>query len=420
MIRRTVLPGGTTVLSENVEGFASASVGLFLGVGSREESPEDNGIAHLFEHAVFKGTRSRGPLELVEAVESRGGLLNAYTTREQTCFYARTGAEDLLNAVDVLCEMVREPALDPEAIRLEKGVVLEEIRSCLDDPEDLAGDLFCEALWGKDGPGLPIAGTLTSVRRLGMVDLRAHHMGVMRASTPMVVAAAGKVDHDALVEAVRSRLPRKRALRRRAGPAVFRPRNGIRVRNSAVQQASVALGTFLPSRDPDSTGLAVSLVHLLLGEGMSSRLFQRVREELGLVYSVATSVDVYSDGYGFNVQFAAEPGKADRALEVIASELALARREGFSDGEIAGAKRMMRGAATLAAESSSARAAALAQRELSHLPPEELAARDARVAALPDALVRETLRAVLVGKKWACGAVLPKGQKLDLRKGLAF
>lgn len=418
MIRRTELPGGTTVLSENVEGFASASVGLFLGVGSREESPADNGIAHLFEHAVFKGTRSRGPLELVEAVESRGGLLNAYTTREQTCFYARTGAEDLLNAVDVLCEMVREPALDPAAIRLEKGVVLEEIRSCLDDPEDLAGDLFCEALWGKDGPGLPITGTLTSVRRLDVERLRRHQAAAMR-SFPVVVAAAGKVDHDALVEAVRSRLPGKRSTRR-GGPRRFRPRNGIRIRRGAVQQASVALGTFLPARDRDSTGLALSLVHLLLGEGMSSRLFQRVREELGLVYSVATSVDVYSDGYGFNVQFAAEPGKADRALEVIASELALARRDGFTDEEIAGAKRMMRGAARLAAESSSARAAALAQRELSHLPPEELAARDARVAALPDALVRETLRAVLVGKKWACGAVLPKGQKLDLRKGLAF
>ena len=251
MIRRTVLPGGTTVLSENVEGFASASVGLFLGVGSREESPGDNGIAHLFEHAVFKGSRSRGPLELVEAVESRGGLLNAYTTREQTCFYARTGAEDLMNAVDVLCEMVREPALDPAAIRLEKGVVLEEIRSCLDDPEDLAGDLFCEALWGKDGPGLPIAGTLSSVRRLGVERLRRHQEAAMR-SFPVVVAAAGKVDHDALGEGVRSRLPDKRSTRR-GGPRAFRPRNGLRAKHAAVQQASVALGTFLPSRDRDST-----------------------------------------------------------------------------------------------------------------------------------------------------------------------
>ena len=421
MIRKTTLQNGVSVLTETMPGCASASVGLTLGVGSREETERNNGVAHLFEHAVFKGTAKRSPLEIAQAVELRGGILNAYTTREQTCFYARTAAADVLGALDVICEMVREPALAPDAVALEKSVVVEEIRSCLDDPEDLAGDLFCEALWGKAGPGLPITGTVSSVRGLGVGDLRAHRRTALE-RRPVVVAAAGGVDHAAVVRAAELALGNCRAAARRR-PAPRKPVFGTVAKRSSVQQADLVYGTFLPlakGAEFDRVSNALFAVHLLLGEGMSSRLFQRIREDLGLVYSISTNIDLCASGFVFSVQFGAEPGKAGRAMATLAEELAAARRDGFSDEEIERTREMMKGGLILAAESSSSRAASLTQRELLGLPPADL---DARVRAV-DAFTAEDVRALLArlldGRRWSCGAVLPKGQRLDVRRGMAF
>ena len=421
MIRKTLLPNGIAVLTERMPGCASASIGLTLGIGSREETARNSGLAHLFEHAVFKGTAKRSPLEIAQAVENRGGILNAYTTREQTCFYARTAAGDLFDALDVLCEMVREPALDPEAIALEKSVVVEEIRSCLDDPEDLAGDLFCEALWGKDGPGLPITGTVSSVRGLGVGDLRAHRRTALQ-RRPVVVAAAGGVEHAAVVRAAELALGGGKAAARRR-PAPRKPVFGTVVKHSAVQQADLVYGTFLPlakGEDFDRVSGALFAVHLLLGEGMSSRLFQRIREDLGLVYSISTNVDLCPEGFVFAVQFGAEPGKAERAIATLAKELESARLDGFDDAEIERTREMAKGGLVLAAESSSARAASLTQRELFGLPVADLDARVRMAERVAADDVRALLARLLDGRRWSCGAVLPRGQRLDVRRGTRF
>lgn len=350
---RTVLPSGLVVLSERLPGVRSAAVGVWVRAASAHEPPARMGVSHLLEHMVFKGTERRDARALAQALEGRGGTLDAYTSRDHTSFQAHVLDEDLPLAVDVLSDLVRRPLLRPEDLELERNVVLEEINGVEDSPDDLVFELHARTLWPEHPYGYSILGTPDTVAALGASDLRdVHRAGYYPANC--VVAAAGNVEHEALVEALVAEgwaEPDPDGRPPRPEPVPEPATRGIRrevTRDTA--QSHLVLGTdTFASRDPRRYALA--LLTNTLGGGMSSRLFQRVREELGLAYAVFAYQQFYHGTGQVGVYVGTAPETAARAEEEIRRELARVAAEGLTEDEIAQGKRQLKGQVMLSLES---------------------------------------------------------------------
>ena len=354
-LRRTTLSNGLTVLSEYMPGVRSVAVGAWVRAASMHEPRERMGVSHLLEHMVFKGTQRRTAREIALSLETLGGSLDAYTSREHTVYQARVLDEHLGIAVDVLGDMAFEPLLRESDLALERNVVIEEIGMVEDTPDDLVFELHNEAMWGEHPLGFSILGTRESVNALTVEHLRDLHA---RAYQPgnMVVAAAGHVQHDQLLEHLT-----------RAGwdrPAVaVAPLNVPSARPEAPvrrhvpkegSQTHIVLGSpAIGHRDPRRH--AMVLLSLVLGGGMSSRLFQRVREELGLAYAVYTYQTFYATHGVHGVYVGTAPGTAEAALHAIQEELASVVAAGLTDEEIQQGKSQLKGQLTLSLESPSAR-----------------------------------------------------------------
>ncbi len=389
---RTELEGGPTILTEAIPGLRSASLGVWVRAGSITERPEEMGVSHLLEHMVFKGTAQRSAKEIALVLERRGGSLDAYTTREHTSYQARVLDGDVDLALDVLADLVLAPELRQTDLDLEREVVLEEIATVEDTPDDLVFDLHGALLWGEHPYGFSILGTRETVEALDAARLRAVHQRQYRRSN-LVIAAAGHVEHDAFVARVAESF--------RAGPdgAVrighARPPTGNGARTERVQrdtaQAHLVFGrrTFGHS---DPRRYALILLSTALGGGMSSRLFQRVREELGLAYAVYSFHTFYRDGGMVGVYAGTRPDGADRTEAVICEELTRIAREGLPADELDDVKGQVKGQLVLSLESSGTRLHRLAGTELYGeplLPVEEIMRRvdavtTAEIAALAD------------------------------------
>lgn len=355
-VRSTQLPNGVTVVTERMEGLRSQSVGVWLGLGSRHDPAGKAGLAHLYEHMVFKGTRKRSALRVSQELEEVGGHLNAFTSREQTCFYAKVLDRDQDRAVDLVCDLVTGAKLGKKDLELERQVVLEEIRGCDDDPEELVGELFAKALWSRQSLGEPIAGTLESVSALQVDDLLSHRERSLSGDIPLLVTASGNVDHDRLVATA------AKALEARAfGTKVVQKvdRVGARQVPRIVVEKDVSQVNLIVSRrsvgahHPDRH--ALGLVNLILGGGMSSRLNQEIREKRGLAYSVYSFSDFLLGTGALGVSLGTEPAQAAKAVKVVGEEIRKLRKQGVSRKELRFAKDHAAGAAVLALESSSAR-----------------------------------------------------------------
>ncbi|HMA46671.1 MAG TPA: pitrilysin family protein, partial [Frankiaceae bacterium] len=297
-VRRTVLPGGVRVLTQTVPGVRSVSFGIWVGVGSRDETPATAGCSHYLEHLLFKGTRRRDAMTISASIEAVGGELNAFTTKEYTCYYARVLDVDLPLAVDVVCDMVTSSLLAPVDVDAERGVILEEIAMHDDDPGDAVHDLFATAVLGDTPLGRPVLGTAASIEGLSRSTIAGYYH---RRYTPpvMVVAAAGNLDHERVVELVGrgfgGRLPDGAApAPHRGGRRRPAAGEGVVVTRRPTEQANVVLGTTGVTRR-DERRFALGLLSAALGEGMSSRLFQEVREKRGLAYSVYSFSCQYAD-----------------------------------------------------------------------------------------------------------------------------
>jgi predicted Zn-dependent peptidase len=363
--QRSELPGGLVVLTEAMPGIRSASLGVWVRAGSVFESPTEMGVSHLLEHMVFKGTRRRGPRELALVLERLGGSLDAYTTREHTSYQARVLDTDTDVALDVLADLVLQPVLRPEDLELEREVVLEEIATVEDTPDDLAFDLHARLMWGDHPYGYSILGTRDTVTALTAADLRRVHME-RYSPGELVVAAAGHVEHDRFVERVAMEFG---TLSDAAGGGLNgRPApHGPQVCRTCVERGSAQ--THLVWGTPtfgqgDPRRFAVVLLSTAFGGGMSSRLFQRVREELGLAYSVFSFQSFYADAGMCGVYVGTRPEWADRAEGVVTEELARLAAEGLMAEELADAKGQVKGQIVLSMESSSARLHRLAGTEL--------------------------------------------------------
>ncbi|GAB3646926.1 M16 family metallopeptidase [Glycomyces tarimensis] len=365
-VRRTVLPSGLRVLTESVPVMRSASIGAWVGVGSRDESPEMSGASHFLEHLLFKGTAKRTAAEISEAVEAVGGDSNAYTARDHTCFYARLLADDLPLAVDVLGDAVSSSLIEDKDVDVERGVILEEIASSADDPSEVVYDHFHRALFG-DGPiGRDIAGTAETVPAITGEQVRDFYRRHYLPSN-LVVSAAGGVDHDELVKLAREAfapLPEgAEAPWRGPREEVSRFPEALAVVNEDVEQANLVIGCRTFSRKDDRI-YALGVLSSVLGGGSSSRLFQSIREERGLAYSVSSSTAHFGATGSFSVYAGCSPDKAREVRDLVLAELGRVANEGVTEEELRRGKKMYEVGVILALEDSASRMEWLGRDEL--------------------------------------------------------
>ena len=390
-LRRTVLANGLTVLSEYMPGVRSVALGTWVRAASLHESPEKMGVSHMLEHMVFKGTPTRGAKELALALEVLGGSLDAYTAREHTSYQAKVLDEHLPQAADVLADLLFRPVLRASDLALERKVVLEEISTVDDTPDDLVFELHNAQLWGAHPYGYSILGTRETVSALEQSDLRALHS---RAYHPeqIVVAAAGNVQHDTLLDTLEStgwaEIPRGGlpALRSPA-PIVQAPGAMHFERDTA--QTHIVIGTMAFAHN-DPRRYAMSMIGMLFGGGMSSRLFQRVREELGLAYSVYSFQSFHEDTGMHGVYVGTTPETARAAVDVINDEMEKLASNGLSEEDMTAGKSQLKGQITLSLESPTSRMYRAAGVELYGEPYRTLD----EVLALVDAIDTETVAAI--------------------------
>jgi predicted Zn-dependent peptidase len=404
----TRLPAGLRVVTEAVPGAASVALGFYIGTGSRDEPTELAGASHFLEHLLFKGTEARGARALAEAVDAVGGDLNAYTAHEHTAFHARLPAAELALGLDVLSEVVWEPALRPADVDSERAVILEELAMEEDTPDDRVLTLLAEALFPDHPLGREVLGTRASIEAIGRDDVAAFHRRWYRPAN-VVVAVAGAVEHEEVVEGVRARLRGADGgeVPERTPPATgARPRAVLRRR---AEQAHLALGVRGLSReDPDRYALAVA--NQILGGGTASRLFQSVREERGLAYSVHSWVDAHVDA-GALVAYA---GTAVEHLGEVLALLDAGLRdltEGVTDDEVRVAAGYLAGSTVLALEDPGSRMARIGELQLTtgSVPPVDRALAGYR-AVTPDDVVRVARR--VLGGVEPTVAVLAPGRAL--------
>jgi predicted Zn-dependent peptidase len=354
--RRTVLPNGLTVLSESMPGVRSVAFGAWVRAASLHEPRELMGVSHLLEHMVFKGTARRSSKQIALELEALGGSLDAFTSREHTVYQARVLDEHLDVAADVIGDFVFGPTLRASDLDLERKVVLEEIAMVDDTPDDLVFELHNEALWGAHPYGYSILGTRDTVSSLGTADLKALHERAYHPSQ-LVVAASGNVDHDALLAVLERTGWTARvggdATRLTVPPPQAEPPSRRHVERDGAQTHIVVGTTSVSHEDPRRH--AVILLSSILGGGMSSRLFQRVREELGLAYSVYTFQSFHADVGMHGVYVGTGPETARDALEAIHLELADVADRGLPESELAMGKSQLKGQITLSLESVTAR-----------------------------------------------------------------
>ncbi len=408
----TRLDNRLTVATAHMPHVESVAMGIWVAAGARYESQQQGGISHFLEHLLFKGTRRRSALDISRAIEGRGGYVNAFTQEESTCFDARIAAPHAIDALDVLCDMYRSPRLAPTDIEREKSVIVEEIQMYRDEPAQAVVDRLRSLLWSRHPLGRPIAGTTAGVRRLmrsDFVQYRTRYYDPART----VVACAGKLEHDECVRQVRRRLggltPRSSRSFRAVTHATGQEQAAEEVRS--VEQTHLALGLRLFGRN-DPRRYALRLLNVVLGENMSSRLFQVVRERHGLAYSIQSSAHLFSDTGALVVQAGVDRARAGRALDLIVRELCRLRERAVSTAELRRARDYACGQMLTALESSTARMMWLGEHLLAYgrvVSPKEILQ---KLEAVTPAAIQEVARAVLRPNRASLAVVSPRGSEL--------
>jgi predicted Zn-dependent peptidase len=362
-LRRTVLPNGLIVLTERMEHMRSVAMGVWVKSGSRCETAESCGISHFVEHMLFKGTRSRSAQQLAREMDSIGGNLDAFTGKETICFNVKSLAEHVPVALDVLTDLVLNPVFAPADIERERGVILEEIKIDEDNPDVLVSELFTQSFW-KDHPlGKPILGTAKTVARIGQEQLFAYHGDRFHGGN-IVFSAAGNLEHDAFVEEVAgkfSALAGGETLHEQGAPKASAR---IILRNKkSLEQVQICLGVPAPPIT-DENRYATLILNTVLGGGMSSRLFQTIREERGMVYSIYSDLSPLRDTGTLCVFAGTAAGKAVEVVDLILAEFRKLKETLLPAEELSRAKDQLKGNILLGLESSNSRMANLARQEM--------------------------------------------------------
>jgi len=370
-VRRTVLPSGVRVLTETVPGAQSASVSFAVAVGSRDEVDGHHGSTHFLEHLLFKGTKTRTALDIAVAFDSVGGASNASTGKEHTSYYARVQDKAIPVAVQVIADMLTSSVIDPVEFENERTVILEELAMNDDDPQDVAHERFFEAVLGDHELGRPIGGTPETIKAVTRDAVWQHYQNNYRPED-LVITAAGGVDHDGLLALVEENLElagwdknikaKPRSWRSRTA-VVIEPTVSVNVINRPIAQANIILGS-QGLVAGDNRRYAMAILNTVLGGGMSSRLFQEIREKRGLAYSVYSFNQGYSDAAAFGLYAGCSPQKATEVIKLMIEELGKVATDGITEAELALAKGNISGGLALKFESTQARMSRLSGAEL--------------------------------------------------------
>ncbi|MDR1812029.1 MAG: insulinase family protein [Candidatus Fibromonas sp.] len=408
----SVLQNGVSVASDFIPHASSVSVGLWLPIGSASENSGNSGLSHFYEHLVFKGTRNRSAFQIAKEIEDLGGNLNAYTSRDATCFYIHIAKEHLQTAVCVLADLAMEPKLTALDFEKEKNVILEEICAAEDNPEELSDDFFHKAHFKGSPLSFPIAGSLRSVKNLKIAEIRRRQRFILE-KLPVLVSVAGAVNHVELVEICERIFSRKTG----AGEApniAYRANSGTAILRRQVQQANVLWGA-------SCEGLAAKEVRALqifnhvFGGGFSSRLFQSIREKHGLVYSINSSfgnfIQKTTDKRNFalfQISFAAEPQNLERVANLIRKEMKIFLKSGFSKTELEMAKQGIIGSYRLSRDSLSNRQNRLARQVLRYGHAIEASKTEEQINKMEVDFIEDFIRKFVENSKWTFAVVAPK------------
>jgi predicted Zn-dependent peptidase len=368
-VRRTVLPSGLRIVTEEVSSVRSAAVGIWVNVGSRDEAPAVAGASHFLEHLLFKGTKRRNALEISSAIESVGGEMNAFTSKEYTCFYARVIDSDLPMAVDVISDLITSSIVTAEDVDAERKVVLEEIAMRDDDPSDLVHDLYAETYYGDTPLGRPILGTIDSINEMSRNSVFNYYKK-RYLPQDLVVAVAGNIKHKHVVAMVEEALSRDNFLdvtgtpQIRANTPVKRVKQGrVGVIHRKSEQAHMFYGMEGVNRNDDRR-FTMGVLSAALGGGMSSRLFQEIREKRGLAYSVYSYAQQFAGSGQIGFYAGCNPSKAVEVINIIQEVLHDVANNGMSHEEIERAKGAVRGSLVLSQEDSGSRMSRIGKSEI--------------------------------------------------------
>lgn len=362
-LRRTVLPNGMIILTERMEHLRSVAMGVWIKSGSRCETPELNGISHFVEHMLFKGTRSRTALNIAREMDSIGGNLDAFTGKETICFNVKALGEHVPIALDVLADLVLNPIFAEHDIERERGVILEEIKVDEDNPDLLVHEIFMQSFWPNHPLGKPILGTAETISAFDRARLVNYHSDRFHGGN-MVFSAAGNLDHDEFLNAVMKKfdgLPGGVTLNEPAAPSASAQ---IQMRNKkSLEQVQICLGLPAPPIT-DSSRYAALILNTVLGGGMSSRLFQRVREEHGMAYAIYSELSPFRDAGALCVYAGTSTEKALEVIRLVLAEFKNLKEQPLPAEELRRAKDQLKGNLLMGLESSNARMANLARQEM--------------------------------------------------------
>jgi predicted Zn-dependent peptidase len=363
--KKTVLPNGIRVVSEFLPHVRSVSLGIWIDVGSRYENLQDNGITHFIEHMVFKGTKKRDTRAIAQSLEMVGGYLNAFTGKEHTCFYARVLDEHVDLAMDVLSDMILHPTFLPKEIRKEKNVIIEELKQTEDDPDDVIHDYFEKELFGSHTLAMPVIGTEKNIRSFNQKSLL-NFLQTHYAADRIVVAAAGNVTHEQAVDLSRHYFGALQSpgISEKTDPSVIvLPAHGRFEYARPIKQSHICMGT-IGYDIRDKRRFPLQVLSTLMGDGMSSRLFQNIRERYGFAYSVYSFNNHLSDTGSFGAYIGTDDTHVDRCIDLVWKEFKNARSIPLKKKEIDSAKAQLKGSIMLGLESTSNRMIRLGSSEL--------------------------------------------------------
>lgn len=362
MFRKHVLENGLTILTEAMPHVPSVSVGVWLNRGSRHETAAESGLSHFIEHMVFKGTEHRSQAKIAQEMDEIGGQTDAFTSHEYAGFHAKVLGEDLPRAVDLLSDIVLAPSFDADELERERMVILEEIKSVEDSPEELVHDVFCESFWPDHPLGRPILGTPETVGSFGREDVVAFFRKIYAPSN-IVVSAAGSLEHESLVELMESHFERLDSPPDELTVTAPDTASTVHVQEKKLEQAHIVLGTLGPE-SASNERFAAYVLNAVLGGNLSSRLFQVIREQHGLAYSVYSGLSSFEDCGQFTVYAGTDPKNVGDVVDLTLRELGRIKSEAVPSEELERAKAHLRGSTLMGLESTGARMSRAARQEM--------------------------------------------------------
>jgi len=416
----SVLQNGVSIATDSMPGASSVYAGLWLPIGSASENSKNSGLSHFYEHLVFKGTKNYSAFQIAKEIEDLGGNLNAYTSRDATCFYIHIAKEHLQTAVQVLAALVVEPKLTANDFAKERNVIVKEIVAVEDNPEELSDDFFHKAHFKGCSLALPIAGSLKSVKSLCVEDIRKRQKLILN-EVPILLSVAGAVEHNELVKIC------KKCFRKKNGAGnqpsiVYSANAGTEVRQKEVQQATVLWGTSCEGLEAKDLR-ALQIFNHIFGDGFSSRLFQNIREKHGLAYSINSSFGNFiqkttdkKNLSSFQILFATEPQNLERIVDFIRKEMRNFLRNGFAKGELENAKQGIIGAYRLSRDSLSSRQNRLARQVLRYGHPIDSSKTEFQISNMEADYIEAFIKKFAANSKWTFAAIVPRksrGVSLD-------